>query len=255
MSTTSNERDRLLLHAYIDGELDPANAIAVEQRIAAEPALAAERTHVEALRRALRERLPPQPLPPGLQALVSRAVGIAATRMQPTHTQPSWRALAASILLAVMASSATTWLVLQPRPGEGIGDAVMAGHLRALMAPQPIDVASSDRHTVKPWFQGKIPQAPRVVDLAQDGFPLVGGRIDVIGRQGVPTLVYKRREHLISVTALADGARDAPTQTSQTTQGFNVVRWAAGGTAYWAVSDLNTAELEAFARTFRDAPA
>jgi anti-sigma factor RsiW len=246
----SNDRDRatLLVHAYIDGELDPANALALEQRIAADPILAGERARVEALRRTLRERLPRELPPPGLQARIRKAVGIAAERARPT-----WRAMAASIALAVMASSATTWLVLQPAPGDAVAEGVIAGHLRGLMAPQPIDVASSDRHTVKPWFNGKIPQAPRVVDLAPEGFPLVGGRLDVIGRQAVPTLVYRRRQHLISVTALADGARDAPVPRSA--QGYNVVAWKADGIGYWAVSDLNTGELGTFTRLFREAPA
>jgi anti-sigma factor RsiW len=247
MTDTPNERDRLLMHAYIDGELDPANAVAVEQRIAADPALAGERTRVEALRRALQERLPPEMSPPGLEARVRRTVGVAAERARPT-----WRALAASILVAVMASSATTWLVLQPAPGDSVADAVMDGHLRALMAPQPIDVASSDRHTVKPWFQGKIPQAPRVVDLAPEGFPLVGGRIDVIGRQGVPSLVYRRRQHVISVTAVPDSAHQEPPRS---VKGYNVMRWAADGIGYWAVSDLNADELATFARLFRETPA
>jgi anti-sigma factor RsiW len=247
MTDTPNERDRLLMHAYIDGELDPANAVAVEQRIAADPVLAGERNRVEALRRALQERLPRENTPPGLEARVRRTVGVAAER-----TRPTWRALAASILVAVMASSATTWLVLQPAPGDSVADAVMDGHLRALMAPQPIDVASSDRHTVKPWFQGKIPQAPRVVDLAQEGFPLVGGRIDVIGRQGVPSLVYRRREHVISVTAVPDGTRDV---SPRTVKGYNVLRWTDDGIGYWAVSDLNTNELATFARLFRETPA
>jgi anti-sigma factor RsiW len=247
MTDNPNERDRLLMHAFIDGELDPANAVAVEQRIAAKPALAGERTRVEALRRALQERLPPEMPPPSLEARVRRTVGVAAERARPT-----WRALAASILVAVMASSATTWLVLQPAPGDSVADAVMDGHLRALMAPQPIYVASSDRHTVKPWFQGKIPQAPRVVDLAQEGFPLVGGRIDVIGRQGVPSLVYRRREHVISVTAVPDGTGDV---SPRSVKGYNVLRWADDGIGYWAVSDLNASELATFARLFRETPA
>jgi anti-sigma factor RsiW len=246
----SRERDRLLVHAYLDGELDPASAIAIEQRIAADPDLAAEQARVEALRRTLRERLPREAAPPGLQSRVRRAVGLGAARGRPT-----WQLLAASILIAVFASSTTTWLALQPSSGDQLGDAVVAGHLRGLMAPQSIDVVSSDRHTVKPWFQGKIPQAPRVIDLASDGFPLVGGRIDVVGRQGVPTLVYRRRQHVISLTALTDGARDAAPQSQAAAQGYNLVRWNAGGVAYWAVSDLNGPELETFARLFRDAPA
>ena len=80
--------------------------------------------------------------------------------------------------------------------------AILAGHIRGLMAPQPTDVSSSDRHVVKPWLNTRTPQAPRVVDLTQDGFPLVGGRIDVVGRVVVPTLVYRHRQHLISLTAV-----------------------------------------------------
>src|SRR5262249_56348171 len=83
-----------------------------------------------------------------------------------------------------------------------VADIIVANHLHALMATKPIDIASSDSHTVKPWFNGRIPDAPRVVDLNQKGFPLVGGRIDVIGRVPLATLVYQRRQHLISLSAV-----------------------------------------------------
>jgi anti-sigma factor RsiW len=247
--TNQNDRPILLVHAYVDGELDPANAIAIEQRIESEPALAAERAHVEALRHALRERLPRERLPPGLEQRVRKAVGLSSERSRPT-----WLAMAASLFLAVIISSGSTWYALQLPLGDDIGEAVIAGHIRGLMAPQPIDVASSDRHTVKPWFNGRIPQAPRVIDLAQDGFPLAGGRIDVVGRTPVPTLVYRRREHVISLTAIPATARSMSTPASQGAVGFNLVRWTDDGVLYCAVSDLNPGELETFARLFRDAP-
>jgi anti-sigma factor RsiW len=155
-------------------------------------------------------------------------------------------------MIAIFASSGGTWYALQSPANDGTAEAVIDGHLRALMAPQPIDVKSSDRHTVKPWFNGRIPQAPRVVDLAQDGFPLIGGRVDVVGRTPVPSLVYGRHQHLISLTAIPDAP--AALDKSQTVRGYNLIAWAADGVTYWAVSDLNTSELETFARLFRDAP-
>jgi len=242
-----DERDMLLLHAAIDRELDPANAIAVEQRIAADPALAQERAWVEALRQALREQLPRGTAPPALRARIERAIGIGAGR-----AQPSWRALAASVALAAVLSSGATWYAARLPAGDGVTEAVVAGHVRALMAPQPTDIASSDQHTVKPWFAGRIPQAPRVVDLASEGFPLVGGRIDVVGRTPVPSLVYSRRAHLISLTAVPSAIAPAP--RSQTAQGFTVIGWSAQGVSYWAVSDLNRDELDTFVRLFRAAP-
>jgi len=243
-----NDRSRLLVHAYVDGELDPVNAIAVGQQIATDPALAAESVRVEALRRALREKLPAAELPPGLEARVRAAVGIGRT-----SSAPSWRAMAASIALAMVVSSSATWLVTRTPTSDDVLEPVVAGHLRALIAPQPIDVASGDGHVVKPWFNGRIPQAPRVVDLSQAGFKLVGGRVDVVGRAGVPTLVYQIRQHLISVTAIPDAADASMNQTATAVRGYNVVQWNAGGVSYVAVSDVNAADLAKFARAFRDA--
>ena len=141
--------------------------------------------------------------------------------------------------------------MLRPVPAEASAELVVASHMRALMAPQPTDVSSSDRHTVKPWFNGRIPQAPRVVDLTDKGFPLVGGRIDVIGTRPVPTLVYRHRQHLISLIAVpvANGVRPSGRQMIA---GYNVLSWNDDDTAYWVVSDLGIGDLEAFATAFRD---
>src|SRR6266487_6877201 len=172
---------KLLVHAYVDGELDPANARALDRRIQIEPTLAAERDRVEALQRVLRSKFPLAPAPAHLRERIERAAGL---RRLPAR--PTWLALAASVALAVIVSTSSTFVVLAP-PGDATADAVVSDHIRALMAPQPADVASSDRHTVKPWFNGRIPESPRVVDLANNDFPL-------IKRNPVPALVYHHRK-------------------------------------------------------------
>jgi anti-sigma factor RsiW len=250
--TAPSTDPRLLVHAYLDGELDPAHALEIEQQIADDPALAAERDRVAALRRVIRERLPREAVPPGLAGRIEAAAGLRRTR-PPSHpsSHPSWRALAASVALAALVGSGATWFVLGPGKNDGVADMVVASHMRALMAPQSTDVSSSDRHTVKPWFNGRIAEAPRVVDLAGEGFPLVGGRIDVIGRAPVPTLVYRHRQHLISLSAVP-ALGTMPTMPSQIA-GYNIVSWTDNGVAYWAVSDVAAADLATFAKAFRAA--
>jgi len=250
-ASTPADESLLLIHAYLDGELDPANAIALERRIESDPVLAAERMRIETLRRALRERVAVKPLPPGLRGRIEKAIGLSRAQPKPG---PSWRALAASVALAVIASSGATFLALHDATGDRVAVEIVDDHLRALMAPAPIDVRSSDRHTVKPWFNGRTPQAPRVVDLAQDGFPLVGGRIDVIAGAPVPTLVYQHREHIISLSAVLDTIKATPPESRRTMRGYNLVRWVDNGIAYWAISDLGSTDLDAFVRLFRAAP-
>lgn len=242
---TPNESN-LLVHAYLDGALDTVHAVEMERRLAADPALAAKRDRIAALRSAIKEQLPPEPAP---EDLVTAAKYIGGVRPEPVR--PSWQALAAAVILAAAISGGTTWLVLRPNPAEVPAELIVASHVRALMAPQPIDVSSSDRHTVKPWFSGRIPQAPRVVDLTDKGFPLVGGRIDVFGVQPVPTLVYRHRQHLISLIA-APVVSGAPPSARRTIAGYNLLSWRDDNTEYWAVSDLGLADLEAFAAAFRD---
>jgi anti-sigma factor RsiW len=252
MTTNDNTvpDDKLLVHALVDGELDPASALSLERRIAADPALAAEQARAQALRQALREKVTPKPLPAHVRLRVERAVGLSRPR-----GRPSWAALAASVAVALMVGTGSSYLAIAPTRGDRMAEAVADGHLRALMATQPFDVASSDRHTVKPWFNGKIPQAPRVVDLAREDFPLVGGRIDVIDGEAVPTLVYRHRQHLISVSAVPDAKAAPPLVQRRSVRGYNLVGWRDGNTAYWAVSDLGIAELETFVQAFRSTPA
>jgi len=244
------ENDRLLLNAYIDGELDPAHVLEFEQRLAEDPPLADERARIEALRGAMRERLPRATASPELRRRVT-----ALARPRPFAidwgARRGWGAMAASIVAAFAIGSAATYLAISPDRGES--ELLVSSHMRALMASQPVEVASSDRHTVKPWFNGKLPQSPRVIDLAAQGFPLVGGRIDVIGLTPAPTLVYRARQHVISLTALPSSLRARG--PLRPIDGYNVVEWTDGALAYWAVSDLAAPELENFAKAFRSGEA
>lgn len=235
--------DQLLLDAYVDGELDPAHALEFERRLAADPSLAEELSRIEALRGALRARLPRATASPALRRRVA-----AMARPRPASSRRGvWAAMAASALLAFAGGAVATSLVLGPAR-DRLPEALVESHMRALLSDATVDVASSDRHVVKPWFTGRLPGSPRVVDLTAQGFALVGGRIDVIGLTPVPTLVYRVRRHVISVTALPPAGRAAPPRT---VNGYNVVAWSDEGAAFWAVSDLAAPELETFVSAFR----
>src|SRR4051794_8567286 len=213
----------LLVHAYCDDELDAVNALNFEARIAQDSRLAKECERIRALKQAL-GRLPRATAPASLQ----RKVQVIGSKSLPRHTaRPSWAAMAASVLIVAALSVITTWLVLAPTQTV-LAEEVIGSHMRALMASQPVEVVSSDRHTVKPWFNGKITLAPKVPDFAAQGFPLVGGRVDVIGRTAVPALVYKRRQHLISLTAVPNAPGDMLLGSSRTTEGYNLVSWREG---------------------------
>jgi anti-sigma factor RsiW len=134
------------------------------------------------------------------------------------------------------------------RPGISgvLADQVVSSHIRSLMANHLTDVISSDQHTVKPWFSGKLDFAPVVKDLSSKGFQLVGGRLDYIADRPVAALVYKRRQHSINLFVWPSPQADSSPHT-MTIKGYDVVNWTQGHMAYWAVSDLNAAELNDFA--------
>jgi len=247
--TTAKDKDlTLLLNAYLDGELDPIAASQVERRLAAEPAAARELAGLEALRKALRadraDDVPPEGLRQKIEWLTRPA--------RPSPRNFTWQALAASALIGALIAGGGAFGVLDYRQGSQLTDAVVASHIRALMAPQPIDVLSSDRHTVKPWFDGKLAFAPDVIDLAPQGFPLVGGRIDVVDFEPVPTLVYRANKHLISLTAIPGGASMiAP--PARDDRGFHTIAWNSGTVRYVAVSDAAPDEVSAFVQAFKEA--
>jgi len=150
-----------------------------------------------------------------------------------------------------LAASIAILLAIPQVTELGIADEIVGGQIRSLQAGHMVDVRTSDRHVVKPWFNGRIDYSPPVVDLADKGFPLVGGRLDVLGDRTVAVLVYKRRLHTINLYVRPVSRQALLTESSWERQSYSIVRWTAGGLEYWAVSDIPTGELRQFGNLFR----
>ena len=212
--STGNEI--LLAQAALDGELDAAGMLDFEKGLAANASLAAEYVRLKALREVLRRELV-KPVAP--QALRQRIAAMAAPSIAPRlprAARPPWQAMAASAILAAGLGSASTWLALRASVQDtNLADTLIADHKRGLLSGAPADVASSDRHTVKPWFATRFALAPKVVDLGPQGFPLAGGRIDIISGAPAPVLVYRHKEHFISLTALPAQGSPAARRTAR----------------------------------------
>jgi len=257
------EADELLVNGYLDGELEPDAQQAFELRLAREPELRAALKRLEALRHVLRARVTGLTASEAFRARISR-VGAPAipsagapTAQSPTTEWRSarfdWRMMAASVILSFGIGTAATYL-LTARPAQPAArPALVAVHQRVLLAARPVEMASSDRHTVKPWFDAKLAISPPVSDLAADGFPLVGGRIDLVGENRVPVLVYRRGPHLISVVAVPDaGGSDLGLPARRATRdGYTVLTWRGADFDFSAISDVADRDLVTFVHKLR----
>jgi anti-sigma factor RsiW len=252
------DNDELQMNAYCDGELDPVSAIEFERRLAGDETLKARYNRLLSLRRAVRS-LPQHDVPAGLQARIrsaldadrpdrpdqaSRAVQVG----RPRQRSWSFQALAAAAVFGAVISSSVMLTMERYDLRNDVARQVVAGHIRGQLAPQPFDVASSDRHTVKPWFTSRLPESPQVPDLAAQGFVLAGGRVDVVGHDPVATIVYKHAAHTVSVTTLPRGQ----SVSDQAIAGYNVRSWSDAAFTYIAVSDLPSGDLAAFQRAFSE---
>ncbi|MGU3287827.1 anti-sigma factor family protein [Methylobacterium mesophilicum] len=259
---TGGDETLLLLCAYADGELSPGEVLAMERRLAAEPELRARAERLRGLSGTVRTTLAAVPVPETLRGRIVERVGFAdpePRRLRPGSRPDSWLgtwlgtwpALAAT-LVAGIALGASLGGLIPPGTADAppqAAEAILAGHLRGLAAPQPFDIASADGHVVKPWFNGRTIIAPDAPDFAERGYPLAGGRIDIVDGKPVPTLVYRHDRHVISVTvvpAAGDGS-----DAEERRDGTFIERWNAGDLTYWAVSDLNARDLRGFVALYR----
>jgi anti-sigma factor RsiW len=255
MIASMRDNDELQMNAYCDGELDPVSAIEFERRLADDESLKAQYNRLLSLRRAVRS-LPQYEVPPGLRARIQSTLDAdrPALAVRPVQVgrprQRSWsfQALAAAAVFGAVISSSVMLTMERYDRHEDVAREVVAGHIRSLLAPQPFDVASSDRHTVKPWFTSRLPESPQVPDLAARGFVLVGGRVDVVGHDPVATIVYKHAKHTVSLTTLPAGQ----SVSDQAIAGYNVRSWSDAEFTYIAVSDIPPEDLASFERAFSE---
>ena len=236
-----------LLHAYMDSELDLMRSLEVERHLKTCSGCAAIKRSLQSLHSTLRHSDLSYQAPDALRARILKSVNAAPEERAPRDSRPwmwQWLTLGAIGFAVVM-------LMLQPvgmSEGDRLADEAISDHVRSLMPGHLMDVASTDQHTVKPWFNGKIDFAPEVKDFATEGFPLVGGRLDYLKGQTVAALIYQRNKHTINVFVWPEKT-SAPDKAEEH-RGYSVVNRTINGLRYMCVSDLNEKDLEAFSKLF-----
>ena len=241
-----------LIHGYMDSELDLVKSLEIEQHLQECQACSQTHNNLQTLRSAIRANsLYFQPTA-AFRKRIQSSVRQANQAASPPRVLP-WRWLGALASLAAVVI--LTWTLARGLAGPSADDVlaqqVVASHVRSLMPNHLSDVVSTDQHTVKPWFAGKLDFSPMVVDLAAQGFPLIGGRLDYLDNRPVAALVYQRQQHLINLFIWPSSS--TTNSKLDVLQGYQVVHWTNSGMTYWAVSDLNAGELQQFAQLVQQA--
>jgi anti-sigma factor RsiW len=256
MSVTASHADyESLLHALADGELDAGHVRDVEAHVAGCAACAEKLEAIRALRAAMAGATLKQSAPAHLRSRIEALFPAAA---EPASASASlkgvvarwWRSFIGGFAVGgALSAAATAMLVIglfSASQDQQIADEVVSAHIRSLQAGHLMDVQTSDQHTVKPWFNGKLDVAPPVIDLTAQGFTLLGGRLDYIDGEPVASVIYQRRKHVINLFVAQRLGRARATVLGKTIQGYNVRHWTQQGLDFWAVSDLTGDELDEF---------
>jgi len=236
-----------LLDGYLDGELDPPRNIEIEDHLHGCAHCAQSYNDRQVIRSGLKTNSFYFKAPADLQKRIQRSVRQAANAEAPTR----WFSWSWLKVAAPMAATALVVLMLVPffgsRPSDDLlTQDVVASHIRSLMVNHLADVPSTDKHTVKPWFNGKLDFSPPVEDLEKQGFPLIGGRLDYLDDRPVAALVYQRDKHVINVFVWPSTNTKQTSASIKEQQGYNVIRWTRAAMNFWAVSDLERSQLEKF---------
>ena len=240
---------QLMIQADQDGELDAAASVVLAGHLRDCPGCAAMAQEMSGLSRALRKTVPVEPAPARLRATLE------AHLLPPARIAPRlWRLRLPAFTFAAGAACAAAVLLLVPpaHPPADLAADLISGHIRSLQPGHLIDVLSSDRHTVKPWFEGKLDFAPPVADLSAAGYVLEGGRLDVIAGRSVAVLIYRHDKHPVNLFVWRDATKEAPGGSSRS--GYALRHWDRDGLTFHVVSDLDPVELANFARLWQALP-
>jgi anti-sigma factor (TIGR02949 family) len=252
----------ILLHALIDGELDAGHARDVEAHVATCAGCAEKLKAFRAMRTAMAATNLKEAAPAQLRSRIEAALALppvtaTAPAAAPRRTlleslRGSWQTFVGGFatggVLSAAVAASLMLAVFHNDQNREIASEVVSAHLRSLQAGHLTDVETSDQHTVKPWFNGKLDVAPPVIDLTAQGFTLIGGRLDYINGQPVGSIVYRRRKHVINLFVGQQLGTPVQSTKDESVQGFNIRHWREEGLDFWAVSDIDEAELDEFAQ-------
>lgn len=242
------EQTQRLLDAYLDGELDLVHNLEIDAHLRECSMCAITYKNLQTLQAAIKNDALYFRSPSALQKRIRQSLYRADNAKNGSPRLPyRWLPIVAVLVVVLIG-----WGMLRSRSMSSVDDQltqeVLSSHLRSLMVNHLADVASTDQHTVKPWFDGKLDFAPTVIDLATQDFPLIGGRLDYIDGRPVAALVYQRRKHIINLFIWPTANNTESNINGMTRQGWQLFHWTQGGMAYWAVSDVSSSDLQTFAQ-------